>query len=91
MQTVRIKAKNLREGDVVDGQRIHMGCIHRHRGRDLAHRNAISRTCVVVRQSCGTALEMLEFENEEYVFVKRPSYNKPKKKRVRQPSLYAMV
>ena len=76
MKEVRIKGKNLRAGDVVNGQKIHPGCIHRHTGRDLAHRNSIERTYVVVKMQCGTGLELLEFENEESVFVKRPSYNK---------------
>lgn len=73
----RIKAKNLRHGDIINGQRIR--AIHKHIGRDSRHRKGVSRTYAICRMKCGTALEMYQFDDNDFVLVKRPKYNIRKK------------
>ena len=68
MRTVRVKAINLRAGDVIDGRRIKARHKHPMRG-------GLQGVVVIAPQPGGYGLGSMSFTGEQIVQIKRPKYN----------------
>jgi len=76
MKSVRVRAANLKSGDVIDGQRIK--AIHKfgRRVRDMwPHKLDFIGVLVVAPNPNGRKLDTFEFRGGQWVIVKRPKYN----------------
>lgn len=76
MKTVRVRAANLKAGDVINGQRIKAIHAYPYRVRQAnCHKTAFCGILVVVPNPSGNKLDTFDFRGDKFVLVKRPKYN----------------
>jgi hypothetical protein len=80
MKTVRIRAANLKTGDVIDGQRVKAVHKYGRRNRSKACEKLASVGVLAITPNVhGNELDVFKFVGSEFVCVKRPKYNMNRK------------
>ena len=78
MKTVRVRAANLKKGDILEGRRIHIidkyGRKIRSKG-PYHHKLESVGVLVITPNPDGYARDVFDFRGDEFITVKRPKYN----------------